>query len=49
MGRYDKYYVVSASESIECDSLLEVSGKLGGLFDKGEDLAAVMIIRKDNK
>ena len=49
MGRYDKYYVLSGSESIECDSLLEIAGKLGGLFDKGKDLATVMIIRKDEK
>lgn len=49
MGRYDKYYVLSGSESIECDSLLEVAGKLGGLFDEGKNIAIVTIIRKDKE
>ena len=49
MRKQDRYYVLCGNETIECNSLLEIAGKLGGLFDKGRDLATVMILRKDNK
>lgn len=48
MINYDKYSVVYGNhEKIDCDSLLEVAGKLGLVFDQGKDIATVMVIRKD--
>jgi hypothetical protein len=50
MINYDKYAIVYGNhERKDCDSLLEVAGRLSDVFNSGRDIATVMVIRKDNK